>query len=412
MLAVLASCGFSGSAHNNSDNSNGGITLPEGFHAIVVAENTGNGRHIAINENGDIYVSLSRSKNGGGIAALRDTDGDGIADEVKYFGTFTGTGIGIYKGYLYFASDTAVIRYKLRPGELVPDEDYEIIAQGFTLQHQHETKEFTFDNDGHLYVTVGAPSNACQDPDRTPGTPGQNPCPLLERYGGIWRFDAEKLHQDQMANGYRYATGIRNAVALRWNTNVNSLYCVQHGRDQLSQLWPDIYSEDDGANLPGEEFFKLKDGSDCGWPYCYYDPFKKEKLLAPEYGGDAKTQGVCEGKEQPIMAFPAHFAPNDLIFYNGGTFPAKYTNGAFIAFHGSWNRAPLPQKGYLVAFVPFKNDMPSGDWEIFADDFAGVKVIKSPSDAKYRPCGLTIGPDGALYVVDSNKGKIWKIYYK
>jgi glucose/arabinose dehydrogenase len=92
-------------------------------------------------------------------------------------------------------------------------------------------------------------------------------------------------------------------------------------------------------------------------------------------------------------------------------FPAKYKNGAFIAFHGSWNRAPLEQKGYLVAFVPFKDGLPSGEWEVFADGFAGVKPISNMNDIKYRPTGLAQGPDGSLYVSDSEKGRIWKIVY-
>jgi glucose/arabinose dehydrogenase len=387
------------------------LTLPNGFKALLVAENLGNGRHIAVNDNGDIYISLSRYKDGNGIAALRDTNGDSKADIIRYFGKFRGTGIKIYNGYLYFSSDTAVIRYKLIPGDLLPWPKHEIIAQGFIPTRQHEAKPFTFDNNGFIYVNVGAPSNACQNPDRQPGVAGQDPCPLLERFGGIWRFKADALNQLQVRDGYRYATGLRNAVALHWNHSTNYLYLLQHGRDQLSQFWPDLYSVEDGANLPSEEFFQVKDGSDFGWPYCYYDHYQNKKLLAPEYGGDAKKQGICADKDQPIMAFPAHIGPNDLLFYNKKQFPEHYRNGAFIAFHGSWNRAPLPQSGYLVAFVPFNGEKPSGNWEIFADGFAGTKTIKSPGDAKHRPCGLAQGPDGSLYVVDSRQGNVWKIVY-
>ena len=111
------------------------------------------------------------------------------------------------------------------------------------------------------------------------------------------------------------------------------------------------------------------------------------------------------------MAFPGHLAPNDLLFYTGRMFPEIYRNGAFIAFHGSWNRAPLEQEGYYVAFVPFMNGLPSGEMEIFANGFAGVDVIKSPGNAKYRPMGLAQGPGGELYISDSNVGRIWKIEY-
>ena len=181
--------------------------------------------------------------------------------------------------------------------------------------------------------------------------------------------------QDQVKDGHRYASGIRNSIAIAWNTSNNKLYVVQHGSDQLSQFYPDMYTVEQGAELPAEEFFVVEDGDFFGWPYCYYDQFKKQKLLAPEYGGDARATGRCDNAKAPIMAFPGHLAPNDLLFYTGNMFPARYRNGAFIAFHGSWNRAPLEQKGYFVAFVPFENGMPSGEMEIFADGFSGVKVV-------------------------------------
>jgi len=271
-------------------------------------------------------------------------------------------------------------------------------------------KSITFDKNENLYVNIGAPSNACQTPDRTLHTPGTNPCPLLQNFAGIWRFKADKLGQTQAKDGYRYATGLRNCVSLRWNNVTDHLYVVQHGRDQLHELWPEFYTEDDGVNKPAEEFFLLKDGSDCGWPYCYYDPYLNKKMLAPEYGGNGKTEDKT-GKQLPIMALPAHYAPNDLLFYSGKQFPARYQNGAFIAFHGSWNRAPQEQKGYNIVFIPFQGDLPSGKWEVFADGFAGVPVIKSPEDAHARPCGLAQGPDGSLYVVEDTKGKVWKIMY-
>ena len=112
------------------------------------------------------------------------------------------------------------------------------------------------------------------------------------------------------------------------------------------------------------------------------------------------------------MWFPGHWAPNDLLFYTGNQFPARYKNGAFVCFHGSWNRAPLKQGGYFVAFVPFgKDGKPSGKWEVFAEGFAGGPEIMSPNDAKARPMGLTQGADGSLYITDSVKGKIWRVMY-
>lgn len=392
------------------DPDNGGITLPDGFCAVVVADNIGHGRHIEVNDNGDIYMMLSRPVNGKGIVALRDQDGDGKADIIKYFGEHTGTGIKIYNGYLYHSTPTAIYRNKMEPGKLIPTGKTELVAGGFPIQNQHESKPFVFDNKGNMYVTVGAPSNDCQEQSRTPGSPGQNPCPQLELHAGIWRFKANKLNQDQKSDGYRYATGIRNAVAIHWNKSVNKLYIVQHGRDQLSQLWPAYYNNEQSAELPSEEFLMVNNGSNFGWPYAYYDHIQHKKLLNPEYGGDGKKEADKKFQD-PLLAFPGHYAPNDLLFYYGTQFPAEYHNGAFIAFHGSWNRGPLEQKGYQVAFVPFKGDLPSGKWRTFADGFKGKEPLYNPGNAKYRPMGLAQDKEGSLYISDSEKGKIWKVVY-
>ena len=392
---------------------NGSITLPEGFRAVVVADSLGYGRHIAVDDDGDLYVSLREKTDGHGIVALRDTTGDGVADITEYFGEYAGTGIALHNGYLYFAPDTAVVRYPMEGVDLVPTAEPEVVVTGFPEQNQHATKTITFDGNGNMYVNVGAPSNACQEETRTPKSPGQDPCPQLERQAGIWRFDANTLGQTQQEDGQRYATGIRNAVALKWNSSENQLYLLQHGRDQLSQLWGEYYTTEENAELPSEEFFKVDAGDNFGWPYAYYDHRRGEKMLAPEYGGDGETPASVrnENYEDPIMAFPGHWAPNDLIFYSGNQFPSKYGGGAFIAFHGSWNRAPLPQQGYNIVFVPFDGDDPAGDYETFANDFAGSDSLMAPNNAEYRPTGLAEGPNGTLYITDSSAGRVWRVVH-
>jgi glucose/arabinose dehydrogenase len=387
------------------------LVLPKGFSATAAVDVLGSNRHLTVNSNGDIYVKTDKLKDGKGILVLRDVKKDGKYEVVKSFGNYIGTSMVIKNGYLYASSNTEVFRYKLNAANEVADPDHpEKIVTGLIVGNQHETKSIALDNAGNLYVTIGAYANACQVVDRTAGSPGQDPCPILEKAGGIWQFKANKLNQSY-AEGVRYATGIRNIVGVFWNTKENQLYAVQHGRDQLSAFYPKYYTDAQSAELPAEEFFLVKKGSDFGWPYCYYDHLQKKKVLGPEYGGDGKQLGRCAGKDLPIMGFPGHWAPNDLMFYTGTMFPEKYRNGAFIAFHGSWNRAPLPQAGYCVVFVPFKNGKPSGDYEIFASGFIGKETIMGPNQAKYRPCGLAQGPDGALYISDSNVGKIWKIVY-
>lgn len=399
------------SAGLHFDSSNGGLTLPAGFKAVVVAQNIGRARHLAVRDNGDIYVGLNSMKNGGGIVALRDVNGDGIADSIVYFGHDHGSGAAIHNGYLYFAEDTAVIRFKLVEGSLLPDTAHPELLVTLPVQHEHEAKSITFDGSGNMYVNVGAPSNACQVEDRTKGSPGQQPCPLLENHAGIWRFSDSQPNQTQQNGGSRYATGLRNCVALAWNPAVNKLYAAMHGRDQLNQLYPQYYNEQQGAETPAEEFFQIKEGGNYGWPYVYYDLSRQKLMVCPEYGGDGKKESP-EGKyEDPIMAFPGHWAPDGLLFYTGDQFPSQYKNGAFIAFHGSWNRAPLPQGGYKVVFVPFNGDKPAGDSTVFADNFAGTDSLQNPGDAKHRPVGLAQGPDGSLYITDDSNGYIWRIVY-
>lgn len=387
------------------------ITVPDGFTAEVVADSLGRARHLAVTDNGDIYVAIRNTRDRkGGVIGLRDANGDGYYEEKVEFGHDGGTGIKVREGFIYFGSDTSVVRYRQDGNNLMPDQNYETIVYDLPEQNSHAVKPFDFDERGNIYVNVGAPSNACMEESRTPGSPGMDPCPLLETTGGIWQFVDGQPGQRQ-SDGVRYASGIRNAVALAWNHTVSDLFVVQHGRDQLNTLWPDLYDEEDNARLPAEEFLKVEEGDELSWPYCYYDPFKEAHVLSPEYGGDGEEVGRCGDYKDPVAAFPAHYAPNDLIFYGGNQFPEKYHNGAFIAFHGSWNRAPEEQEGYNVVFVPFDNGEAAGDWEVFADDFAGIETIQSPGDAKYRPVGLATDTEGNLYISDSVIGRIWKVSY-
>jgi glucose/arabinose dehydrogenase len=389
-----------------------GITVPKQFKVTVVATDLGKARHIAVNSNGDVYVKLEGLKDGKGIYRLRDSNGDGKAEDIVGFGDYEGTGIAIKNGYLYASSDEAVFRYKLNTQQEVENAATpEKIITGLVNERQHASKSLTLDNDGNIYVNIGAPSNICQEKDRKKGSPGQNPCPILEKAGGIWQFRVDKSNQSY-EEGICYATGLRNVVGLDWNSEVNELYVMQHGRDMLFQFYPELFNQQEGAENPSEELFRVKKGADCGWPFCYYDVGKKEKLLNPEYGGDRVKIGVCDSKEKSIVQFPGHMGPNALLFYTGTQFPEKYRNGAFIAFHGSWNRSPEPQAGYFVVFQPMKNGIPDGSWEVFADGFVGGKERVSPGKAKYRPCGLAQGPDGSLYVSDDSNGTIWKIVYK
>jgi glucose/arabinose dehydrogenase len=389
-----------------------GIRVPEGFEAQVFADGLGRARHIAVRDNGDVFVALREQNQGGGVVVLRDAAGDGTADHSVYFGEHAGTGIAIHDGFVYASSDDAIYRYALPevPFELAPAGPPATVVDGFPVQRSHASKAFVIDDEGNLYVNVGAPSNACQEQTRTPGSPGQDPCPQLEEHAGLWRFDADKTGQT-FADGERYVTGARNIVALDWNPQDGELYFVMHGRDQLHELFPDLYTVEQNAELPAEEFHVGREGADYGWPYTYWNHEIGARVVAPEYGGDGQTLAAGD-YEEPLLAFPGHWAPNDLLFYTGEAFPEEVRGGAFIAFHGSWNRAPLPQRGYNVVFVPFEGGEPSQDWTVFADGFKGAEVIEDSDDAEFRPMGLAQGPDGALYIADSVQGRIWRVTFE
>lgn len=386
------------------------IRLPDGFCARVFADSLGRARHIVVAENGDVFIALRRGRGGGSVdvVALRDSDGDGRADVRRQFGETGGTGIALYDGYLYFGANDRVLRYPLPAGSLEPSGASQTIVSELPADRSHRDKSIAIAASGELYINIGAPSNACQQESRTPGSPGIDPCPDLERRAGIWRFDAEAVDQQQ-ADGERFATGLRNVVALTLHPESGDVYGVQHGRDQLGSIWPELFTTEDNAEKPSEELVRIERGDDFGWPYCYHDPELNRLVLAPEYGGDGRAAGRCGSKKEPLVGFPAHWGPNALLFYTGDQFPQRYRGGAFIAFHGSWNRAPLPQGGYKVVFAPFDGTEPAGDWEVFADGFAGDEV--SPRGAAHRPSGLAQGPDGSLYVSDDRGGRIWKIVY-
>ncbi len=217
----------------------------------------------------------------------------------------------------------------------------------------------------------------------------------------MWRFPAHASGLTE-ADGERWAAGLRNTLALA-GTLDKQLYGVVHGRDQLHANWPELYSEEVNAETPSEELVRIERGNRYSWPECYHDPVLDRLVLAPEYGGDGRKPGRCVDRADPIATFPAHWAPNALTFYSADSFPERYHGGAFIASHGSWNRAPLPQGGYNIVFQPFDAAGPSGAWEVFADGFDGGKP--SPGEADHRPSGLAVGPDGSLYVADDSGGE-------
>jgi len=400
-----------------------GLKLPPGFCATVFADSIGHARHLVVSPSGRVYVNTWSSTDygndalppGGFLVVLQDKGGSGKAGIIERFGETVqtgghgGTGIGLYKNWIYAEIDDRIVRYKLPEGVATPAGSPETIVSGLPLGGDHPMHPFIIGPEGSMYVDVGTASNACQLQNRQPASPGADPCTELETRGGVWRYDANQTNQ-RFSPGSRYATGIRNGEGFAFDSSGRVLV-TQHGRDQLHANWPKLYKPEEEATLPAEELLLLKPGGDYGWPKCYYDGVQQKLVLAPEYGGDGgKRVGVCASKLAPVAAFPAHWAPNAMVRYDKQQFPARYRDGVFIAFHGSWDRAPYPQGGYNIVFQPLRDDRVSGNCEIFADSFAGSG--KTPESAAHRPSGLAVAPDGSLYVSDDIRGRIYRIVYR
>jgi glucose/arabinose dehydrogenase len=400
---------------------NAGLKLQAGFCASIFADTLRGAREPVIAPNGDVFLS-SQGRGSGGILALRELNHSGRADVIQHFASgFTSAHVALFDGHLYAeatpprtggrgspAPTISIVRYPLKAGELTPSGPADTIVTGLPGQPGHFTRNFVITRDGILYVNVGSATNSCQTKDRAKGSPGVNPCTELETRAGIWKFDARKRGQTQ-ATGVHFARGIRNAVGIAISPLDGKLWTTQHGRDNLggpSGNWE--FDAKYNAENPAEELLQVNQGDDFGWPYCYYSVEEHHLVLAPEYGGDGKKVAQCAQKKEPVAVFPGHWAPNALFFYTGSAFPAKYKNGAFIAFHGSWNRSPEPAGGYNVIFQPLGNGKAAGPFEVFADGFSNAT---SGKNGNHRPSGLAQAPDGALYVTDDAGGRIYKIVY-
>ncbi len=377
---------------------NGGLTLPSGFCATVVASDAGSVRQIAVAPNGDLYAAVS-SGNAGAIA-FRDKDHDGKPEERAAFGPGDADDIEVHDGYVYLALKDRILRWRLAGGRLQPEGEGETVVSGLPNDGNHKSKSLAFSGGNAMYVNIGSATNSCQKVDRLAGSPGQDPCKELERHAGIWRFAADRPGQ-RFADGERIATGLRNAFALAAQPGTGAVYAAVHGRDQLGDNWG--FTPQENAENPAEELVSLQPGDDFGWPYCYYSNQHHTKVLAPEYGGDGRKVGRCAAAKGPVIAFPGHWAPNALAFYTGDAFGPKYKGGLFLAFHGSWNRAPLPQAGYRVVFAPFTDGKATGQYETFAT---------GGSPTALRASGVAVGTDGSLYISADRNGKIWKVVRK
>lgn len=419
ILGLMAAASLNQAQAAEPDN----LILPPGFHASIVADGLGPFvRHLAFRDKETLYISTERQSKdaaNAGILALH-LNAQGKADRIEQFSQIdNGTGIAFHDGALYTASADTVYRFRFSGTELVPTLPPEKIVKNVPSR-----TPIVFDDSGRLYLAVGGAGNFCTPANATEGIGpvsrlppgykpvGPTPCPALAGRAGVWRFNLSKPELDFLGDGQHFATGIRDINALSWSHGQGALYGVMYGRDGTNKFWPAMVSPAEDAAV-SDEMFRIPMGANLGWPYTYYDAVRHQRLKSPEYGGDGKTAVTSKEFSTPVVAFPAHVAPQAMLFYDGALFPRHYRNGAFIAFHGAGGDQPGGHDdGYDVVFVPFSGAGKAGAPEVFADGFAGPdRADRNGTKAHYRPMGLAVSPDGSLYVAESQKGRVWRISY-
>ena len=293
---------------------------------------------------------------------------------------------------------------------VAPSGPPEVIVSGLPLTGDHPMHPFRIDAQGGLYVDLGSATNSCQVANRMPNSPGIQPCTELETRAGIWRYDANLTGQ-RFSPAERFATGLRNGEGIAFDS-AGRIFATQHGRDQLRENWPHLYTPEQGANEPAEELVQLERGADYGWPYCYFDLSQHKLVLAPEYGGDGgKTVGPCADKRAPVATFPGALGaqrPADLSWSISSRPPTGVVHSSPSMAHGIAHHSR--RAATMSCSSRLQDGKASGPFVVFADGFAGA--IKEPGQAAHRPSGLAVGPDGALYISDDQRGRIWRVTYR
>ena len=338
-----------------------GVHLPAGFHASVFASGLNGPRFIAFAPDGVLYVA---DRGTGSIVAFPDPDHTGKATKrvVIASGLTDPTSLAFANGMLYVGERNRVSRFTWGPGEQATNK--QVIVNDLPDTGQHVTRTVLIGPDGNLYVAIGSSCNVCDETD--------------PHRASVW------IYPPDGGTGRLYARGLRNAVGLAVNPWNNQIWATNNGRDLL------------GDNTPPETVYALQDGANYGWPRCHAGT-----IVDPDMG----HPGDCNGVVAPLLKMQAHSAPLGLAFYNATKFPQQY-RGLFIAFHGSWNRST--PTGYKVVFVPLDSQ---GNVAGQPQDFATGWLDLSHNTATGRPVGLTVGPDGALYLSDDKAGLVYRITY-
>jgi glucose/arabinose dehydrogenase len=340
-------------------------TVPAGFHVKIFAEGFQVPRFLAVAPDGDIFLADTGA---GKVYVLRDPHHTGAALTEKFVdGLKRPFGIAFHDDYVYVGNTNEVVRFRYdkRTSKRLGDAEHILDVPGYA---GHFTRTLAFSSDGQkLYVSVGSSSNIDIEKDA--------------------RRAAVLVCDPDGKNSRIFASGLRNAVGLAIEPQTGEVWVSVNERDEL------------GDNLPPDYFTSIKDGGFYGWPYSYIgdnvDP--RVKPQRPDLVAKAIIPDVLLG---------AHVAPLQFAFYTGTQFPESYRGGAFVAEHGSWNRAS--RAGYQVAFVGFKDGKASAGPVPFLN---GLVPDPSGKNVNGRPVGVAVAPDGSLLVSDDGAGVVYRVSY-
>ncbi len=338
------------------------INLPDGFTMTEFAE-VENARSMALSPSGTVFIG---TRNLGSVFAVKDTDGDGIADE-KYTiaeGMNSPNGVAFKDGDLYVAEINRILRYKDIEANLDNPPAFEVIYDKYPTDGHHGWKYIAFGPDGKLYVPVGAPCNICESD---------------EIYASITRINPDGTDMEIVAHG------IRNTVGFDWSPTTGELWFTDNGRDML------------GDDIPPCELNKITEvGQHFGYPYCHGGT-----IADPEFG----DKRDCSEFEKPMFNFNAHVAPLGMTFYKGDMFPEEYKGDIFVAQHGSWNRSS--KIGYRIMRMSVENNEVTKG-EVFIDGW----LNDANQYVSGRPVDVIELPDGSLLISDDFGGKVYRVTYK
>ena len=348
------------------------LHVPAGFSVSVYADNFERPRYMLLGPGGELLLSDAAEGPDGTVYVmpLDKADGYQAHDRKKLItGLDRPYGLALWHEYLYVGEPQSIKRYKYDAKAMTAGPGEEVISlKGFGQGHW--TRSLLFDRVGDkLYVGVGSGSNV---------SPGENPV-----RAAINRYNPDGSGHET------YAAGTRNPIGLHWFPGTDTLWAAVQERDAL------------GDDLVPDYFTHIQQGGFYGWPYAYIGPNEdpRNKGKAPDL--------VQKTIVPDVPLTPAHQAVLDFEFYTAKQFPAKYREGAFLAMHGSWNRAQ--RVGYKIAFIPFRGGKPSGPEEDF---LTGWMVAPDSRDVWGRPVGLLVLPDGSLLVSDDGGKKLWRVSYK